>query len=130
MVILVQRLYTKSVNLKGVNLDRYDYKEPCCGKDQCDRENAVAKNLIHSFVDAENDVISANDIIKALQFAKGMKNTKIGLVEIDSSKSILKGKTIPDISQFHSVEFFEDGMRFWQYFDVGEGMFYPYTNVV
>ena len=21
-------------------------------------------------------------------------------------------------------------MRFWQYFDVGEGMFYPYTNVL
>ena len=59
-----------------------------------------------------------------------MKNTKVGVVEIDSSESILKGKTIPDIIQFHSVEFFDDGMRFWQYFDVGEGMFYPYTNVL
>ena len=59
---------------KGVNLVRYDYNEPCCGKDQCDRESAVAKNLIRSFVDTGNDVISANDIFKALQFAKGMKN--------------------------------------------------------
>ena len=54
---------------KGVNLVRYDYNEPCCGKDQCNRESAVAKNLIHSFVDAGNDVIFANDIFKALQFA-------------------------------------------------------------
>ena len=45
-------------------------------------------------MDAGNDVISVNDIFKALQFAKGMKNTKTEVVEIDSSKSILKGKTI------------------------------------
>ena len=64
-------------------------------------------------MDAGNDAISANDIFKALKFAKGMKNTKTGVVEIDSSKSILEGKTIPDFSQFHSVEYFDDGMRFW-----------------
>ena len=101
---------------KGVNFVQYDYNEPCRGKDQCDQESAVVKNLIRSFVD---NVISANHVFKALQFAKTMKNTKVGVVEIDSSKSIIKGKTIPDISQFHSVEFFDDGMRFWQYFDVG-----------
>ena len=38
-----------------VNLFRYDYNEACCGKDQCDRESAVAKNLIRSFVDTGND---------------------------------------------------------------------------
>ena len=63
-------------------------------------------------MDAGNDVIFANDIFKALQFAKGMKNNKTGVVEIDSSKSILKGKTVPDFSQFHSVEYFDNGMRF------------------
>ena len=73
-------------------------------------------------MDAGNDVISADDIFKALQFAKGMKNTKVGVVEIDSSKSILQGKTIPNTSQFDSHDFFDDGMRFWQYFDVGEGI--------
>ena len=61
-------------------------------------------------MDAGNDVISANDIFKALQFARGMKDTKI-VVEMYSSMSILKEKTIPDISQFHSVEFFDDGVR-------------------
>ena len=95
-----------------VNLFRYDYNEACCGKDQCDRESAVAKNLIHSFFDAGNDLMSANDIFIALQFAKGMKNTKVGVVEIYSSKSLVQGKTIRDISQFHSVEFIDDGMRF------------------
>ena len=74
--------------------------------------------------------MSANDIFRALQFAKGMKNTKVGVVEIDSSKSLLQGKTIYNISQFHSVEVLDDRMRFWRYFDVGEGVFHPYTNVL
>ena len=122
--------FYKICKSKGVNLVWYDYNEPCCGKDQCDQESVVAKNLIRSFVDAGNDVISANDIFKALQFAKGMKNTKVGVVEIDPSMSILKGKTIPDISQFHSVKIFDDGMGFWRYFDLGEEMFCSYTNVL
>ena len=74
--------------------------------------------------------MSANDIFRALQFAKGMKNTKVGVVEIDSSKSLLQGKTTRDISQFHSVEFLDDGMRFWRYFDVGEGVFHSYTDLL
>ena len=52
---------------KGVKLVQYDYNEPCCGKDQCDQESAVPKNLIRSFVD---DVISANHIFKVLQLPK------------------------------------------------------------
>ena len=59
-----------------------------------------------------------------------MKNTKVGVVEIDSSQSILQGKTIPDTSQFDSHNFFDNGMWFWQYFDVGEGIYYTNTNVL
>ena len=35
--------FYKICKSKGVNLVWYDYNEPCCGKDQCDREHAVAK---------------------------------------------------------------------------------------
>ena len=76
---------------KGVNLVLYDFIDPCCGTDQCDQESDVAKYLIYSFVDAGNDVMSASDIFKALQFTKGVKSTKVGVVEVDSSKSILQG---------------------------------------
>ena len=46
---------------KNIQLLRYDFNEPCCGKDQCDRESAAEKSIIRSFVDAGND-LSAEDI--------------------------------------------------------------------
>ena len=57
-----------------------------------------------------------------------MKNTPVGVAETDKSLSILNRKTIPDIGQYHSAEFQENGMRFWRYFNVGMGVLIPYTN--
>ena len=37
------------------------------------------------------------------------------------------GKTVEDISQFHSVEFSDDGMQFREYFDV---CFHSHENVL
>ena len=41
---------------------------------------------------------------------------------------VLKNKTIPDISQYHSVQFHENGMRFWQYFNVSLGVIIRYSD--
>ena len=30
---------------KNITLLRYDYEEPCCGKDQCDRESIVCRGV-------------------------------------------------------------------------------------
>ena len=43
----------------GFQLIRTGYNEPCRGKDQCDRESAAAKSIINSFVDAVNDLMTA-----------------------------------------------------------------------
>ena len=59
---------------KGLQLLRYDFNEPCCGKDQCDRESAAAKTIMRSFVDAGNDLVSAEDLEKAIKYVKGVCN--------------------------------------------------------
>ena len=46
----------------GVNLLRYDFNEPCKGKNQCDRESATSKSLMSSYNDAGSDIIIAEDI--------------------------------------------------------------------
>ena len=48
---------------KNIKLLRCDYNEPCCGKDQCDRESVAAKSLLRNFVDVGNDITTANDIL-------------------------------------------------------------------
>lgn len=91
----------------------YDYSECCCGKDQCDRNSVVVKNLIHSSVDAGHNLLSASNIFDALLFANEMENTKVGFAETYTSLSVLNRKTMPDKSQYHSVEFNENLVRFW-----------------
>ena len=55
-----------------------------CGNGQCDRESAVAKNLIWSFVDAGHEFFSASDIFDGFQFANGMKIPKWVLLKLIS----------------------------------------------
>ena len=93
-----------------------------------DRESVVAKNLIWSFVDAGHNLFSASEIFDALQFANGVKNTKVGVAKTNKYLSVLNRKTIPDKSQYHSVQFHENGMRFWWYFNVIVGVIISYSN--
>ena len=72
-------------------------------------------------------MFSTSDIFNGLQFANGMKNTKVGVVETNKYLSVLNRKTVPDISQYHSVQFHEYGMRFWQYCNLGVEVI-PYSN--
>ena len=63
---ILEALY-KTCTKKGNTLLRYDYNEPCKGKDQRDRESAGAKAVINSFVNSGHDLKDANDVFNALQ---------------------------------------------------------------
>ena len=41
---------------QDITLVRYDYNEPCKGKDQCDHECAGLKTILKSYVDSGNNV--------------------------------------------------------------------------
>lgn len=143
----VENLYTKSDNAgcyqgnysaeavydickkKGLNLLRYDYNEPCCGKDQCDRDSASAKAVIRSFVDSGNDLITAEDIYKAMHYGYGVKNAEVSVVEIDKMSTSIDGPKIKNISNFHSIEFNETSMTMWRYFNIGKGIKQPYNKL-
>ena len=111
-----------------IQLKRYDYNEPCRGKDQCDREAAGEKSLICSFVDAGNDLVCAEDIYTALHYGHGLKNSAVGVATI-KGKSKLSGTKIAKISQYHSFEFFHNYMTMWRYYAVGDGVKQEYSNV-
>ena len=106
---------------KNIKLLRYDYNKPCCGKDHCDRESAAAKSLLRSFVDAGNDITTANDIYKGLQYGFSLKNALVGVREYGNSATILSASKIQKTSQYHSFQFPDAGIQMWRYFQVGEG---------
>ena len=64
---LVPEALFKICKASNFNVKWYDYNEPCKGKDQCDRKSAGAKNLMRSYVDAGNDIITALGIATALK---------------------------------------------------------------
>ena len=109
---------------KNIELRNYDYNEPQCGKDQCDRESTAAKTIIRSYVDAGNDIVTAED---ALHYDYGLKNAKVSMVKIENS--LLKGPKISKISDYHSIEFLNDHMKLWRYYGIGEGIEQPYNNL-
>ena len=117
-------------NQHGLKLLRYDYNEPSKGKDQCDRDSAAAKTVLRSYVDAGNDIQSAEDIYNGLHYASGVCNAKVGVIEIDRSKTEFLAQDVPGIMQYHSFEFNDNHIKFWRYFDVGEGVAIPYSKKV
>ena len=115
---------------KQFYLKQYDYSELSHGKDQCDREAAGAKCVIRSFMDAGNDLLTAEATYDALHHGKGIQNADVAVVSIDSQASELSGPTtIININNYHSFQFFSDHMMMWRYFQIGKGKKWKYTGV-
>ena len=115
---------------KQLALLRYDYREPPRIKDQCDRESAGAKSVIRSFMDAGNDLMTAEDTYAAFHHVKGIQNADVAVVSIDLKASLLSGQSpIQNISNHHFFQFFPNQMLMWRYLKVGKGKIWKYTNV-
>ena len=110
----------------SITLKRLDYNEPQKGKDQCDRDSALARNALRRYVDEGNDVASAEDIYKAL-LASAITNAKVSEVQFDKSLFGVNGDSIQKISYYHSFEFTEAGIKVWRYYGIGAGILVPYS---
>ena len=109
-----------------ITLKRVDYNELQKGKDQCDRDSALARNALRRYVDEGNDVTSVEDIFKAL-LASPISNAKVSEVQFDKSLFKVNGDIIQKISYYHSFEFTEAGMKVWRYYGIGAGILVPYS---
>ena len=49
----------------------------------------------------------------------------MGLAKTNKYLGVLSRKTIAHISQYHSVQFHENGITFWRYYNVGVGVIIP-----
>ena len=112
----------------GITLVRYDFNEPCRGKDQCDRESAGGKTVLKSYLYSGKDVVSAEDIFQGMHHGYGMRNAEVCVAVNDKQKSSLQGKKVKNFSNYHSFEFRENGVQAWRYYGIGEGILLPYVN--
>ena len=113
-------------------LIRYDFNEPCKGKDQCDREAAYLKCLVRGYVDAGNDTQSAEDIAKVLKHGNSLLNTKVAVAAVSNKSPRLSypaHSEVAGIKCFHSFKFFKTHMVAWKFYNVGSGVKLPYVGV-
>ena len=59
-----------------------DYSAVQKGKDICDRICGVAKNRTRPWINSGNDLCNAMDIKEGMEYAGGVKNTRVGVAEI------------------------------------------------
>ena len=111
----------------GIILWQLDYNGPQKGKDQCDRESAVAKNMTRCFENEGNDILTAGCIYEALVKSK-MTNTKVSVASFQKNECEVDGDKIVNISNYHSIEFTREGMKLWQYYGIGSGNFQLFSK--
>ena len=103
---------------------RLDYNEPQKCKDQCDWKAAVARNALRKYVDQGNNIQSAYIFITLTSMK--LQSTKLSFIEFDKTIMLLKGKKRAGIDKYHSYQFTQQGMKVWQYYQIGAGLMIPF----
>ena len=111
----------------GLKLAAVDFNEAQKGKDQCDRDGAVAKRAIQSYVNEGNDVLNAIEIKMALDKSVGsLRNSKTSVISVDASGGHMEKAKIQNISRHHYFKPKETGYRAWEFPGIGPEKLTPY----
>ena len=125
----VAELTHKICKENEIQLLRYDYNEPQRGKDQADRESSIAKRYLNAFTHSGHNCTTASELKQGILYLGGPESSKVSVVEISKNDTKITESKIQNIQSFHSVEFQEDKMTFWQYFGCGQGREIKYSNL-
>ena len=112
-----------------VEFKRYDFSDPQSGKDVCNRRIASMKTHMRRWVNEGHDITTAEEMKIALESHEGVRGCCFAVVEIDKSTQNSQVKKIPGISFLNNFMFFDDGIRAWKAYQIGEGHFYPYSSL-
>ncbi|XP_074632721.1 uncharacterized protein LOC141891635 [Acropora palmata] len=115
-----------SSNRSGIQVKRYDFSEPQAGKDLCDRKIAPCKQRLRNYLSENHNIENARDIKEGLDSPPAMDCTRVAVCKIDSSKvcpSTANNK-ITGILKFNNFSYDEDGVRVWQAYGIGEGVYF------
>lgn len=84
------------------------------------------KAHIRRFADENNDVMTAEEMNKALEPHGGLRGCRVAVVKIDASEDLNEANKIPDISLLYNFSYEKGGIRVWKAYGIGTGK--PLTN--
>ncbi|KAK3709231.1 hypothetical protein QZH41_015435, partial [Actinostola sp. cb2023] len=113
-----------------IKILRYAFSDPQAGKDICDRKTAPMKAHIKRWANEGHDVLTAEDMKQAIESHGGLKGCRAAVVEVDTSKEIVKENKITGISLLNNFSFSEaTGIRTWRAYDIGPGRLMTYSDL-
>lgn len=114
----------------GVTPVRYDFSDPQSGKDICDRKTAPMKAHIKRWVNEKHDVLTASDMMNALESHGGVKGCRAAVVQVDvSAENTSSTNKIPGISLLNNFAFVKNGIRVWRAYNTGLGKVLKYRDL-
>jgi len=115
--------------LTGISIKRYDFSEPQAGKGPCDRSSAHHKFHVNRILHEGNDVMSAEQVKKALESHGGVRSVVLYVVEYPESPGKCPTPRIPDVRLLHNYQYCNDGLRVWKAYNIGTGKLVAWENL-
>ena len=114
-----------SSNRSGIEVKRYDSSEPQAEEDLCDSKIAPCKQRLRNYVSENHNIENVRDIMEGLESPPAMDCTRVAACKIDWSKVCpsIANNTITGILKFNNFSYDEGGVRVWQAYGIGEGVY-------
>lgn len=116
------------VERMNITVERYDHSEPQFGKDITDRIICPMKGCLRRYCNEGNNIVSAEDMHKALK-TRSVRGTTAAVCAVQESSQNLSLKKLKGFSAFHNVRYEHNGLRVWKAFGIGEGKLIPWNGV-
>ncbi|CAH3179941.1 unnamed protein product [Porites lobata] len=113
----------------GIDVCRYDYSQPQCSKDVCDRILCPMKSRIRRFCDEGHDIFTAADMKRALS-ERPVIGTIACVCAVDETTKTLEVKKMVGFKRLHNFQFEEKGIRVWRSYGKGPGEEFPFDQLV
>ena len=95
-----------------------------------DRSSAHQKSHVNRFRNEGNDVMTAEQVKRALESHGGIQSVVPYVVEYPQSASKCPTPRIPDVSLFRNYQYCNDGLKVWKAYNIGTGKLVAWENLV
>ena len=114
-MLLVQKVASKH----SITLKRIDFSDPQGGKGSCDRKAALIKNHMKFYLNAGNDIETAEQMKSAIESSGCIPGVHVSLCDPQST-SDLKVKW-DGVSLINNVEYKDKEIKVWRAYGIGPG---------
>ena len=106
---------------------RMDFSDPQGGKGACDRKAASVKSHMKTYLNAGNDIETAEQMKEAIESAGGLHGVRVILCDLDCPQQAPKLKW-EGVSSINNVKHEDHGMRVWRAYGIGKGHFVSWSD--